>query len=92
VFSDSYVKVCVSQLGRSDVKKQTQVQKNSTSPNFDETFVFSISPSARDLETASICIKVMNKELIKGDSVIGEIILGDIKCLSQWLEISPGLS
>lgn len=71
---DSYVKLCVTQKGRTEVHKQTQVKKNNSQPSYQDKFAFSID--VNELESTNITFKVMSKEMLKGDTVIGECQLG----------------
>ncbi|KAF6036615.1 hypothetical protein EB796_005062 [Bugula neritina] len=73
---DTYVKVIVRQDGKSTVKKQTKLRKNTSHPVYNETFAFSISPKIDDLRYTSIALVVLNHQTIRTDTVIGEVLLG----------------
>ena len=75
LFLDSYLTVVVNQKGRIAVHKQTQVKKSCSQPAFNETFAFSIATSNEKLKSTTIAIKVMSKELLRSDIVIGEVML-----------------
>lgn len=77
MITDTYVRVSVLQNSRPEVKKQTRLKKNSAAPAFNETFVFSVSPKLEDLYQTSIYFRVMSKERIRNDTVIGGVVLGN---------------
>ena len=59
-----------------EIRKQTKIKKSSVSPQFDETFVFSISPKLEDLYQTSVNLRIMSKERLRNDTCIGEVVLG----------------
>ncbi len=72
---DAYVKVSVSQPGMK-MKKTTAVKKNTTSPSFQESFVFPISPRVDDLGVTSVTLTVYNHAHLRVDEAIGQVRLG----------------
>ena len=75
-FADPYVRVEVSQPSRSVSRKQTKTKKNTSTPTFNETFVFGVSPKPEDLEFTYVSITVFDYERIRSDEVIGNVRLG----------------
>ena len=76
LFADPYVRVEVSQPSRSVSRKQTKTKKNTSTPTFNETFVFGVSPKPEDLEFTYVSITVFDYERIRSDEVIGHVRLG----------------
>ena len=95
-FSDPYVRVEVSQVGRPTAKKQTSTHKKTANPIFEETFNFTISSKPDDLSSTSISLTIFDHERIRSDDVIGNVILGcmatDVSQYGHWQEVieNPG--
>ena len=70
---DPYVRVDLSQPGRSDCKEQTKRKKKTSQACFNEQFIFNISPRIADLNYTSLTLNVFDHEAIKSDDLIGQV-------------------
>lgn len=87
----------LTQPDRPTIKKQTKVQRKSLNPEFDECFIFDISPKIEDLHYTSLTFIVYDHERLRSDEIIGKIHLGyqssEKKEIQLWHQIMqhPGM-
>lgn len=77
IISDPYVRVEVSQPGRSVSRKQTKIKRGTSQPVFNEVFAFSVSPKVDDMLYTAIVLKVFDHDRIRNDEVVGQLKLGN---------------
>lgn len=73
----------MAQRGQTGVQKQTQVRRNNSQPAYDETFAFSVPSDVTELRSTNISIQVMSKEMLRSDTVIGEVTIQDSSFISE---------
>ncbi|CAG2114902.1 unnamed protein product [Medioppia subpectinata] len=86
---DPYVKIYLVHNNQKIIKKRTHVKKRTTSPVFNESFVFDI-PYNEGLENVSIEFQVLDYDRVTKNEVIGKLELGpktDSSTKKHWQDV-----
>lgn len=90
VFIDPYVKIYLLYNNQRIVKKRTHVKKRTTSPVFNESFVFDI-PYNEGLENVSLEFQILDYDRVTKNEMIGRLEMGaKVSGTAQkhWLEVT----